>query len=233
MRICEPREKEGMGSEIIHLGLKAVEVWPKDRGTEICGDPTIRKITFTDIREYHPRLIAKILEFEENRRLRRRGSRGSGGTRIQNLEKWISAEAELINARAVALFKHVLECDQAVIDLGWANVYRTGDYCAPRSQLRATASVVYCLDPGDEDTEDTASGRLCFVDPRLGNCCQEQEGCMTTPFFPDMVAGTMIIFPSQLVHTVYPYTGKRPLITISWNLNKDVLTGPPLPVSAE
>jgi len=216
-----------MGSEIIHLGLKAVEVWPNGRGTEICGDPTIRKITFTDIQEYHPRLVAKILEFEENHRLRRRFTRGAGGTIIHNLEKWTSSEAELITARAKALFRRVLDCELAMIDHSWANVYRVGDYCMPHSHLRSTASVIYCLDPGDEDPEDASSGRLCFVDPRLSNCCPEREGCMTTPLFPGMTAGTMIIFPSQLVHAVNPYTGKRPRITMSWNINKDTLPEPP------
>ena len=218
-----------MGSDVIHLGLKAIEVWPKDSKAEVCGDPTIRKITFTDIQEYHPRLIAKILELEENQRLRKRYFRGAGGTKIHDLGKWVSSEAELITARAKALFMQVLECDQAVLDISWANVYRTGDYCMPHSHLRSTASVVYCLEPGDEDQEDPHSGRFCFVDPRIRNCCQEQEGCMTTPFLPGMTSGTMIIFPSQLVHAVNPYTGKRPRITISWNINKNALPGSPLP----
>jgi hypothetical protein len=218
-----------MGSDVIHLGLKAIEVWPKDSKAEICGDPTIRKVTFTDIQEYHPRLIAKILELEENQRLRKRYFRGAGGTKIHDLGKWVSSEAELITARAKALFMQVLESDQAVLDISWANVYRTGDYCMPHSHLRSTASVVYCLDPGDEDHEDPHSGRVCFLDPRIRNCCQEQEGCMTTPFLPGMTSGTMIIFPSQLVHAVNPYTGKRPRITISWNINKNTLPGSPLP----
>jgi hypothetical protein len=222
-----------MGDENIQLGFKAIAVWPKDQVAEICGDPTIRKTTFTDTQEYHPRLVAKILEFEENHRLRKRYSRGAGGTKIDNLGQWISSEIELINARAISLFKRVLECDQAAADLSWANVYRSGDYSMPHSHLRSTASVVYCLDPGDEEPEDAHSGRLCFVDPRLRNCCQEQDGCMTTPFQPDMTAGTMIIFPSQLVHAVNPYFGKRPRITLSWNINKNALPGSPLPVNPE
>ena len=222
-----------MGSDIIHLGLKAIEIWPKDSNADICGDPTIRKITFTDIQEYHPRLIAKILELEENHRLRKRYFRGACGTKIHDLGKWISSEAELITARAKALFMRVLESDQAVLDLSWANVYRTGDYCMPHSHLRSTASVVYCLDPGDEDPEDPPSGRFCFVDPRIRNCCPDQEGCMTRPFLPGMTSGTMLIFPSQLVHAVNPYAGKRPRITISWNFNKNALPGSPLPSDTE
>jgi len=222
-----------MGDEIIQFGFKAIEVWPKGLEAEVCGDPTICKTTFTDTQEYHPRLVAKILEFEENQRLRKRYFRGAGGTKILNLRQWVSSEIELINARAMSLFKRVLEGDQAAVDLSWANVYRSGDYCMPSSQLRSTASVVYCLDPGDEDPEDAHSGRFCFVDPRLHNCCQEQDGCMTTPFLPGMTAGTMIIFPSQLVHAVNPYTGKRPRITLSWNINKNALPGSPAAVNPE
>ena len=221
-----------MGTDFITLGMKAIEIWPKDCATEICGDPTICKIIFTDTQEYHPRLIAKILEFEENHRLRKRYFRGACGTKIHNIEKWMSSEVELIAARAKALFKHVLKCDQAFVDFGWANVYRSGDYCMPHSHRRSTASVIYCLDTGDEDPDDPNSGRLCFVDPRLRNCCQEQEGCMTTPFVPGMTAGTMLIFPSQLVHAVNPYTGIRPRITLSWNINNNALPGSPLPSQA-
>ena len=74
-----------MSGETILLGMKAIEIWPPDRQPEICGDPTIRKIAFTDIQEYHPRLIAKILELEENHRLRKRHFRGAGGTKIHHL----------------------------------------------------------------------------------------------------------------------------------------------------
>lgn len=222
-----------MSHGTIQLGMKPVEIWPPQLATEVCGDPTIHKITFPDIREYHPRLVAKILELEENRRLRKRYFRGACGTKIHHLEQWVGTEAELITARARALFRKVLECEHAVIDLSWANVYRNGDYCLPHSHLRSTASVLYCLDPGDEDPEDAQAGRFCFVDPRLRPCCQHQEGCVTTPFFPAMTAGTMLIFPSQLVHAVNPYTGKRPRITLSWNINKHALPGSPWPADAE
>lgn len=221
-----------MIGETVLLGMKPIEIWPKDRQPEACGDSTIHRITFTDTQEYHPRLVAKILELEENHRLRKRYFRGACGTKLHHLEKWASSEAELITARAKALFRKVLQCEQAVVDLSWTNVYRSGDYCLPHSHLRSTASVVYCLDPGEEDPDDSHSGRFCFVDPRLRSCCQDQEGCLTTPFMPGMTAGTMLIFPSQLVHSVNPYTGKRPRITLSWNINKNALPGPPLPASA-
>ncbi len=222
-----------MGNNTILLGLKPIEVWPQDQKVESRGDPAIRVTTFTDTQEYHPRLIAKILELEENQRLRKRDLHSACGTRIHRIETWNSAEVELITSRAKTLFRHVLGSDDAVVDLSWANVYRSGDYCPPHSQVRSTASVVYCLDMGDVDPEDELSGRFCFVDPRLQNCCRDQEGCVTAPFVPEMAAGTMIIFPSQLVHAVNPYAGARPRITLSWNINKNVLPGSPLPADTE
>ena len=60
-----------MSDETVLLGMKAITVWPKGNELEVCGDPSIHKVTFTDTQEYHPRLIAKILELEENQRLRK------------------------------------------------------------------------------------------------------------------------------------------------------------------
>ena len=61
-----------MLANTVHLGFKSIEIWPEQREVEICGDPVVRRIFFTDIQEYHPRLVAKILELEENQRLRKR-----------------------------------------------------------------------------------------------------------------------------------------------------------------
>jgi Putative 2OG-Fe(II) oxygenase len=53
---------------------------------------------------------------------------------------------------------------------------------------------------------------------------------MTRPFLPDMVPGTMLMFPSPLVHGVNPYPGARPRITLSWNLSPVKPPGEALPV---
>jgi hypothetical protein len=42
-----------------------------------------------------------------------------------------------------------------------------------------------------------------------------------------MRAGSMLIFPAHFVHSVNPYTGKRPRITMSWNINSHALRGSP------
>jgi hypothetical protein len=35
----------------------------------------------------------------------------------------------------------------------------------------------------------------------------------------------MIIFPSQLMHYVNPYTGDTPRITLSWNISTEKIAG--------
>jgi hypothetical protein len=37
----------------------------------------------------------------------------------------------------------------------------------------------------------------------------------------------MMIFPSEWVHLVTPYTGNRPRITLSWNMHVRALPGKP------
>jgi len=66
-----------MENDVIQLGLKPIEVWPKDQIIEARGDPTICSTTFLDVQEYHPRLIAKILELEEHQHLRKRSFHGA------------------------------------------------------------------------------------------------------------------------------------------------------------
>ena len=48
---------------------------------------------------------------------------------------------------------------------------------------------------------------------------------MTTPVFPDMPAGAMIVFPAEVVHCATPYVGKNPRITFAWNINRTPVAG--------
>ena len=212
----------------VYLGTTAVEVWPAGQTVTALGHATIQVTRFDDIDVYHPRLAARILELESQKGSRKRYFQGACGTKVHHLERWGCSEADLVSARARELYRRALNADDAVVDLSWANVYRAGDYCMPHSHFRSTASIVYCLDVGDEEA-DSVNGRFCFVDPRLPCCCQKEQGYMTTPFLPPLTPGTMLIFPSQLVHAVNPYFGARPRLTLSWNINTHALPGEALP----
>lgn len=220
-----------MSGHVIHLGSRAIETWPASQVLERSGHESVFSTQFTDIAEYHPRLIARILEMEGHKGTRRQYFQGACGTKVHRVESWGCSEADLLQARAKELFRRALDSVDAVVDLSWANVYRAGDYCIPHSHLRSTASVVYCLDVGDEDSTDPINGRFYFADPRLSICCKSQAGYMTNAFFPKMQPGTMLIFPSQLVHAVNPYAGERPRITLSWNINPHAIPGTPAAVN--
>ena len=112
-------------------------------------------------------------------------------------------------------------------DDSWASVYRSGDYCMPHSHLRSNVSIVYMLDPGDGDPEDLMAGKLCFADPRIDACCPDEPGRVTRHMMPTMQPGTMLIFASDYLHSVNPYFGSRPRITLSWNITLDRLPGRP------
>ena len=86
----------------------------------------------------------------------------------------------------------------------------------------------HMLSVGDGNEGDALSGRFAFADPRMPLCCREESDRMTTPHFPLLKPGSMIVFPSTAVHLATPYRGATsPRITISWNINAAPLPGSP------
>jgi hypothetical protein len=199
-------------------------VWPPSVRLKAVGDPSIVAAFFDDAPSWHPRLIAHLLELASVPSLGRRYP-GCRGTKIDGIHRLDSPELRLVTARAEALFRRVLGAATAVIDAAWASTYLRGDYCMPHSHTRATASLVYCLDPGEEDPDDPVGGRLFIADPRIAACCRPVQNYMTSPLVPTMRPGTLIIFPAQIVHAVNPYNGTRPRITLSWNIGAEAVPG--------
>jgi hypothetical protein len=165
-------------------------IWPPEQSwLTLPGSPPVLLAHFADHAAYHPGLAARIMALLDDRTLAKRYARVASGTKIHHLERWNCAEADLVNARAQEFFKRALRSATASVDLSWATVYRTGDYTAPHSHLRAQASIVYCIDPGDDPRPDTPDGKLCLVDPRYSMCCNIEPNRMTTVVIPDMRAG--------------------------------------------
>ncbi len=200
-------------------GHDEIPVWPDDQTVSNWGDPKLLQTTFGDTDRYHRPLIDLLVDREQAQRRTVDNPAYACGIKIHQLDQLQSPEADLLTERARKLFRTALDQDDAVVDASWASVYCRGEYCAAHSHLRTTASVVYMLDPGDADPEDKDSGRFWVVDPRIPGCCGAQKGCMTTPISPNLVSGTMLIFPGEVIHTVWPYHGKRVRITITWNIN--------------
>jgi len=201
--------------------------WPARQQVVDCGGPTIKRTQFSDTAAYHPQLIESLLEMERQGLRRSKFFHGGCGIKIYGTDELDIPGARLINERAMELFRRATGSASAVTDSCWANIYYKNDYCMPHSHTRSTAAVVYMLDPGDPDPADPLDGKFCIVDPRVSSCCQIEQEVMSNPFMPDMQPGSMLIFPGQIVHCVNPYTGTRPRITLSWNINERTIPGSP------
>ncbi len=211
----------------VEIGREAIEIWPD--GLEIQGwlEPVVNVVQFDDTEVFHPGLIAKMRDLEDDATFTKKYDRYIGSSKIFHLDQWGCPEADLIHGRAIALFKRVFDSDEAVVDLSWTSVYRDGDYCIPHSHVRATASIVYFLDLGTDYPDGPGRGRFYFADPGLKICCQNEPQAMTTPCGPKTRNGMMIIFPGKLVHFVDAYTEPGTRLTLSWNINKTSIPGTP------
>ncbi len=212
----------------VDVAGQPVDVWPAAAKIERWIEPAIKMVQFPDTDRYHPGLIARVLELENDQTLAKSFGGYTGSSKVYHLDRWACPEAALIQARAQALFKRVVGAKTAAVDLSWGNIYRRGDYCMPHSHIRAMASVVYFLDLGTEATEGHGHGRFCFADPRLQVCCQNEADAMTSPCGPIVRNGTMIIFPGKVVHFVDVYNDPGTRITLSWNINPSEIPGDPL-----
>jgi Putative 2OG-Fe(II) oxygenase len=213
-------------TRVVNIGDRAVPVWPDGQSFDTL-DGVLHSTRFTDVDLYHPRLTQVIVERAAQSVDVKRHGRSAGGTKVHHPDRWGCPEATLLHERVLEFFRRALKHSNAVADHGWANVYRDGDYCMPHSHIRATASLVYFLDPGDPDTTDPESGKFSIRDPRFPRCCPLGEGCVTNAIYCDMTPGSLVMFPGEVLHSVNPYHGVRPRITLSWNVNENVIEGSP------
>ena len=212
--------------ESILIGPQKVPVWPNSQEIVAVGQ-AIRYTDFADFGLYHDALKARILDQEAGiRNESPPPTRCLGGVKVRRPDQWDDCpEMQLIHARAKTLFRKVTGSKEAYVDACWTNVYRKWESIGPHSHRRALASMLYMLEPGEEDPFCEYSGRFSVVDPRVDVCCRIQDGYMTNPYFPPLKEGTMLIFPAQLVHYVSAYAGDRPRITLTWNMAAQPLEG--------
>jgi len=208
---------------------KRIAIWPSKPSLAETGDKSIHSVVFDDIEHYHSLLQQLILERESDPQYGLTLFRGACGIKVHHIDRWKSPAANLIHQRAMALFCAIRGVAEPVCDISWGSIYRKGDYCMPHSHLRTEASVIYQLSMGDVDENDPMGGRLGFTDPRIDSCCLEEPGRATTPLLPEMVPGMMLIFPSEMIHHVIPYTGDAPRITLSWNISSRRIAGSAYP----
>jgi hypothetical protein len=211
----------------IRINNTDLPVWPEGQTAEPMSAPLMAITTFKDWQTYHPSLIDAALVAEQDPQLRGAIFRGGCGIKVRKVPEWRSPSAQLIHGRALMLAHRTLSRRPVFADDTWGSIYRDGDHCMPHSHLRSDVSVVYLLDTGDEDPDDKLAARLCFADPRIDACCPDEPGRVTRHVIPVMTPGTMLLFSSDYLHSVNPYRGKRPRITLSWNITLARLPGRP------
>ena len=209
----------------IEVAGASLPVWPDGQKTEALSAPLAALTVFGDWETYHPALIEATLAAEKDPRLRDPIFRGGCGVKVRKIPEWNAPAATLIHGRALMLAHRTLSRRAVFADDTWASVYRAGDYCMPHSHLRSNVSIVYMLDPGDGDPEDRMAGRFCFADPRIEACCPDEPGRVTRHLMPNLTPGAMVVFASDYLHSVNPYQGHRPRITLSWNITLERLPG--------
>lgn len=210
--------KEKQFSDSITIGGEKIEVWPDNlEVTRICEDPTILQTNFSDTEKYHDNLIARILELEKDKEYTHRFE--IGGSKVSAMHTWGIPEADLVVARATAFFCKATGRSDAVITGSWGNISRKNEYLSAHSHDNCLASVVYMLEPGDINPDNRLDGRFAIIDPRVPECCDREPERVTMEVSPEMQRGSLLFFPSQIVHHVHLYTGTSPRITLAWNFH--------------
>lgn len=107
----------------------------------------------------------------------------------------------------------------------WANVNEAGQSNALHGHPGAFWSAVYWVDAGDEPGQNSA-GELEFLDPRglMPSVYNPElrmriEGCLSAGYATAIqpVSGTLVMFPSWLLHGVKAFRGSRPRLSVAFN----------------
>lgn len=104
----------------------------------------------------------------------------------------------------------------------WFHITKNGGFQSSHNHPNASWSLIYCVDPGDNDNPE--SGAVRFHDPRIGSDMFKdpandnlQVPYKICPWQLKHKPGQLLAFPSYLVHEVFPYLGHRPRIIVAAN----------------
>ena len=188
----------------------------------------IMRLRWDEATVRNPQLVETILAREKTEAGATRSNKGGwhsendmlkwGGEAAQALLKFVVAAAG--KATKQVMMGQEMEAFKWQVIM-WANVNRSGHYNAAHIHTRSTWSGVYYPDVGEPDPDYPSNGVLVLHNPKGG----DRIGFLRSPYMPltyhiDPEPGLMVLFPSHLVHSVNPYQGSRPRISISFNLMK-------------
>jgi uncharacterized protein (TIGR02466 family) len=108
--------------------------------------------------------------------------------------------------------------DRQVISEGWVNVSDTGAYNTPHRHPGFVWSGCYYVQLPDKPRG--RSGQIEFIDPRARDAGQTLGDCeaFASKMQYQPVAGTLVVFPSYLLHWVYPNEEAGERISIAFNV---------------
>ena len=147
---------------------------------------------------------------------------GAAGAELLSFAQELANQLSAVNSPEHGLIEAKLTWTCAA----WANVNRSGHGNGVHGHPGAYWSAVYWVDDGGRGGDPTLGGELEFVDPRgvmptmlYPALRMRIEGCLTAGFMTKMApqAGTLVMFPSWLLHSVKPHRGDRARISIAFN----------------
>ena len=103
----------------------------------------------------------------------------------------------------------------------WANVNRSGDFNRTHVHGGATWSGTYYVDPGEPAPDAEHGTALYLIDPGQGGAGNFFPSLVPTSVYIRPEAGKMVLFPAYLPHMVFAHRGKRPRISVAFNLRKE------------
>jgi hypothetical protein len=207
-------------ADFLTLANGQTQVWPAAQPIQAIADPRFQGTRFQDnaliVGEWLPRVLEQGARQPAN-------VHGWGGKKIRDEETWAFASARLLCLRALMMFCRATGATSAHIVDRWANIMEHTDYSRPHCHYESQGAVVYSLEPGDKISHLMGDGCFELIDSRVPFCCPSRPERPTRGIMPDMQPGTMVCFPAEWLHYVKPYTGRRPRVTVAWNIS----AGPP------
>jgi uncharacterized protein (TIGR02466 family) len=106
----------------------------------------------------------------------------------------------------------------------WFHVTRRGGFFAMHNHPMSAWSGVYCVAPGEHDTDKPDSGLLSFYNPTViaSMYVDVSTAGIRGPYsyairHVRLEPGQLVIFPSWVLHDVKPYEGEGERITVAFN----------------
>jgi len=197
-----------------------------DTGTKMWWPTPVLRRIWPDHEEYDDDLCQIILEKESTSKGMHKSNEG-GWHSDEDLLVWDSSAIAIFQSWIIQAFNQLSEFTSqgksfdGKLELNaWANVNREGSYNTSHTHPECVWSGVYYVDVGDAPTKaHPLSGAIEFLDPRAGCEMTIAPGLpfgMRKTISP--VSGEMIMFPSWIRHSVHPYFGKTPRISVAFNV---------------